>query len=192
MGKDASEIRSEIAATRERMAGELDAIAYKADVPSRMNDAVTDKVQAVNERVQNVKDTVTNAASRVTSAITGSVGSVGNRVGDAMPSTQDIRDAGGRAYDFVRENPLGVFFALAAVGFLIGSLLPSTDIEQQRLGPVADRIKETAKNTVTTAVSEGRAALQETIAQAQSTATETFTEHAKNVANAAQDSMRTT
>ena len=180
MGKDASEIRSEIERTRDRMGDTVDAIAYKADVPSRVQDTISDKVDSV-------KQSVSNATSRVTSAITGSVGNVRDTVGGALPDGSDIADAGGRAYDFVRQNPLGLFFGLAAVGFLVGSLVPETDIEQERLGPVVDRLKETAKATVDSAMHEGKAALQETIQNVQSS--NTLQQHAQNVATTAQQTM---
>lgn len=167
MGKDASEIRSEIEATRDRMGDTVDAIAYKADVPSRVHDAVNDKVDSV-------KHTVSDTANRVTSAITGSVGSVRDKVGNALPDRTDITNAGGRAYDFVRENPLGVLIGLAAVGFLVGWLLPSTNMEQDRLGPVADRIKETAKSTMSAAVEEGKAMVHDSITSATRAANDSF------------------
>jgi Protein of unknown function (DUF3618) len=40
MGKDTSEIRREIDATRARMGDTVEALGYKADVPSRVKDAV--------------------------------------------------------------------------------------------------------------------------------------------------------
>lgn len=182
MGQDASEIRSEIERTRDRMGDTVDAIAYKADVPSRVHDTISD-------RVDTMKETMSNATSRVTSAITGSVGNVRDSVGGALPGRDDIAQAGGRAYDFVRQNPLGVFFGVAAVGFLLGSLVPGTDLEQERLGPIAERIKETAKTTVDSAMHEGRAVIAETMQNVQNSAQDTLKQHAQNVATAAQQSM---
>jgi len=133
MGKDADELRQEIADTRERMGDTADAIAYKADVPHRLQDVVGDKV----DQMKNV--------------ITGTVGQARRAVsnaGDALPDTGDVRDGAMNAMNAVRQNPLGLFFGLAAVGFMIGSLLPTTDFENENVGPMVDQLKERAKDQV--------------------------------------------
>jgi hypothetical protein len=62
MGKDASELRREIAETRERMTETVEAIGYKADVPARVRDVV-------NERVETVKETIENAMGVASDAV---------------------------------------------------------------------------------------------------------------------------
>ena len=44
MGQDPAAIRQEIEQTRERMGDTVDALGYKADVPSRTKDSISDKV----------------------------------------------------------------------------------------------------------------------------------------------------
>ena len=47
MGEDPAAIRQEIEQTRERMGDTVDALGYKADVPARAKDSITDKVQSL-------------------------------------------------------------------------------------------------------------------------------------------------
>jgi ElaB/YqjD/DUF883 family membrane-anchored ribosome-binding protein len=103
MGKDTSELREEIDETRKRMSDTIDAIAYKADVPSR----------------------------------------IGDRVESMMPVA-----------GLVRKNPLGLLFGAAAIGFLMGTLLPRSRIEEESLGPVGNQLKELAKARVRKTISD--------------------------------------
>jgi len=127
MGQDANDIREEIDETRERMGDTVDAISYKADVRSRIRDSIT-----------------------------GTVGGLRDRAAEMMP---DMRDVQGRAAGLagtIRENPLGLFFGAAAVGFLLGSLIPITDVENERLGPIGDQLKDQAQQRVAETVSAVR------------------------------------
>ncbi len=151
MGKDADELRREIAETRERMGDTADALAYKADVPNRMKDAVSDRVDSMK------------------SAITGTVGKAKRAVSNAsssLPDMGDVQAGAMSAVNSVRENPLGLFFGMAAMGFLIGSLLPVTDFERENVKPMVDDMKdrmtdrvqdtiENAKDAAVNAVMQG-------------------------------------
>ncbi|MBV8636459.1 MAG: DUF3618 domain-containing protein [Candidatus Eremiobacteraeota bacterium] len=151
MGQDPDELRAEIAETRERMGDTADAIAYKADVPHRMQDAVGEKMDQMK------------------SAITGSVGQARravSRAGDAMPDTDDMRTNAMNAMSTVRENPLGLFFGMAAVGFVIGSLLPVTQLENDQLAPVVDQLKARAKDRVQETIETARDAAVSSISDA--------------------------
>ena len=119
MGKDTSELREEIDETRDRMGDTVDAIAYKTDVRARVGDAIRGTVSNVRDRVGDVQDRAMGAA-----------------------------DSAASAAGTLRENPLGLLFGMAAAGFLLGSLLPSTKIERERLGPIGDQLKEQAQERV--------------------------------------------
>ncbi len=179
MGKDPDEIREEIEETRGRMSDTVDAIAYKADVPNRMQDAMNDRVDAVK------------------SSITGTIGSVRDRVsdmrdrvGDSMPDGGDMQAMTMNALGAVRENPIGVFFGAAAIGFLIGSLLPSTDIENERLGEMSDQLKQTAQATGGQLLQQGRAVMKETLDAATDAAQQSAMQHGQEVAKNAMQGIQ--
>jgi gas vesicle protein len=144
------------------MGAAVDAIGYKADVPARTKDAVSEKVDSLR--------------SRITGA--------GSQLADAAPDTQDIKQGAGRAIGVAEENPLGLAVGAAAVGFLAGMLLPSTRVEDERLGPVADQVKEQARHTGQEALEQGKQVVQETA----QTASEKVQEAASDLGQAAKDS----
>jgi hypothetical protein len=68
MGEDPREIERDIEQTREHMGETVEALAYKADVPTRVKESVADKKDAVVGKLTGAMDKVTggtsNAASR--------------------------------------------------------------------------------------------------------------------------------
>lgn len=90
------------------------------DVPQRMRDAITSTIEQTRR-----------AASRA---------------GDALPDTGDIQAGAMNAMNAVRENPLGLFFGMVAVGFAIGSLIPVTRIENEQLSPLVAKMRTRAKD----------------------------------------------
>jgi ElaB/YqjD/DUF883 family membrane-anchored ribosome-binding protein len=148
MGKDASELRQEIDQTRDRMGETVDAIAYKTDVPSRVGDVVADRVNAVK------------------SSITGSVGGLKDKVGDMVPDVSDVQDRARGAAGVIRENPLGLLLGAAAIGFLLGSLVPTTRIEEENLGPIGDQLKEQAQERIQETISTVKEATTQAVQDA--------------------------
>jgi hypothetical protein len=144
MGQDPDAIREEIERTRGRMGDTVEAIGYKADVPSRAKEAVAAKVDAV-------RSSVSGSATRAREAIAGGA----DRTGDATPSAQDVRRQARRAVGLAQENPLGLAIGAIAAGFLAGMLVPSTRVEDERVGPVADQVKEKARQVGQEAVERG-------------------------------------
>jgi gas vesicle protein len=179
MGQDPAAIRQEIEQTRERMGDTVDALGYKADIPARAKDSISGKVQ-------DVRATITGA---------------GSQVSEAAPGTEDVKQAGQRAIGIVQENPLGLMIGAAAVGFVTGLLVPSTNVEDQRLGPVADQVKEQAKQTSREAIEHGKQIAQDTAnavvqeaqeiaAEVKDTAKDSAQEHADELKSSAQHSAQ--
>jgi ElaB/YqjD/DUF883 family membrane-anchored ribosome-binding protein len=143
MGQDPDAIREEIVRTRDEMSETVGAIGYKADVPSRAREAVAEKADAARSKVS-------EAANRAKQALGGTAsraGDTASRVGDATPSRGQAGQQARRAAGLAQENPLGLAVGAAAVGFLAGLLVPSTRVEDERLGPVADQVKDRARET---------------------------------------------
>ena len=139
MGQDPSDIRAEIEETRARVGDEVDALSYKTDVPARVGDYVDDKKQAVKDKLTGTKDAVTGTAS------------------SAVPSGEQV----GRLKNTVERNPLGLAFGAAALGFVAGLLVPSTRMENERMGEIADRVVDAAKDTTGDAVERGKQVAQD-------------------------------
>jgi len=170
VGKEPDTIREEIEETRERMSDTVEAIGYKADVPSRAKEAVSAKVDAV-------RSSVSGSATRAREAIAGTAA----QAGDAAPSTQDVQRKARRVAGVARENPLGLAIGAVAAGFLAGMLVPSTRVEDERVGPVADQVKDKARQVGQEAVERGA----DVARQAARSATETAREHGEELADSA-------
>jgi hypothetical protein len=94
--------------------------------------AIRDEITDTRERMGETIDALGHKAdlkSRANDNVSGKVDTVKERLGVAQ------------------ENPLGLAVGAAAVGFLAGMLVPSSRAEDEKLGPMADRVREQAKET---------------------------------------------
>jgi len=187
MGQDPEVIRREIEQTRERMGETVEALGYKADVPARTKDAVTDRVTSVKEKI-------TGATSSVGDSITGAAGTMNQNT----PSTGDVKQAARKGAGMAQENPLGLAIGSVAIGFLAGMLIPSTRVENEKLGPMADQVKDQAMSTGQEALEHGKSIAQDVAGTAQeslqqvkedvkSTAQESAQEHGDRFQRSAQE-----
>jgi ElaB/YqjD/DUF883 family membrane-anchored ribosome-binding protein len=186
MGQDPDAIREEIAQTRAEMTETVGAIGYKADVPSRAK-------EKLSEKVDSVKAKVSDTATRAREAVTGTVSRAGDtmsdtasRVSDATPSGDQVRQSARRAVGLAQENPLGLAIGAVAVGFLAGLAVPSTRVEDERLGPVADEVKERVRETGQEALERGKQVARE----AASSTAEAAREHGQDLAQSAKQNAR--
>jgi hypothetical protein len=166
MGQDPSDIRTEIEETRARVGDQVDALSYKTDVPARVGDYVDDKKQAVKDTLTGAKDAVTGTASK------------------AVPSGQQV----GRLKNTAERNPLGLAIGAAAIGFVAGLLVPSTRIENERMGEISDRVVDAAKDTAGDAVERGKQVAQDVADTAKESGREQGEELASNLQERAQHS----
>jgi hypothetical protein len=185
MGQDPDAIRQDIEQTRSEMSETVEAVGYKADVPSRAKDAVSDKVE-------NMKSKVSDTATRAKEAVVGtaskagdSVSGAASRVGDATPSGGEVKQKTRQVAGLARENPLGLAIGAVAIGFLAGLAVPSTRVEDEKLGPVADQVKDRVKETGQEALDRGRQVAQEVASTAADTAKEQTQEHGQDLAQSA-------
>ena len=150
MGQDPEVIRREIQETRERMGDTVDALAYKADVKTRAKESVSEKVDTLKSKVTGAKDSVSDTVSGAKDSVS-----------DATPSTGDVKHHAKRTVGIAQENPLGLAIGAAAAGFLIGMALPSTSIEDEKLGEQADAVKRAAGDVGREALERGKTVAQE-------------------------------
>jgi ElaB/YqjD/DUF883 family membrane-anchored ribosome-binding protein len=174
MGQDPDAIRQDIEQTRADMSETVEAVGYKADVPSRAK-------EAVSEKVDNVKSKVSDTAARAREAVSGT----SSRVGEATPSAGQVRQQARRTAGIAKENPLGLAIGAAAIGFLAGLAVPSTRVEDEKLGPVADQVKDKVRETGQEALDRGRQVAQEVAGSAADTARQRTQEHGQELAGSA-------
>jgi len=177
MGKEPEDIRNEIEETRARMGDTVEALGYKTDVKSRTKDSISSAKESVVGRVAGVKDSIMGTAS-----------SARDSVSSSMPSmdTESIKGKARRGASVAQQNPLGLAVGSMALGFLAGMSVPSTRIEDERLGPVADQVKDKVKETSQEALDRGKQVAQDVT----ETAMQSGQEAAQKVKETAQQSTQ--
>jgi hypothetical protein len=165
MGEDPGVIRAEIEQTRRRVGDEVDALSYKTDVPARTQDYVDEKKEAVKSKLTGAKETVTGP----------------------LPDRRALRRGAGHMRDTAESNPLGLALGGLAVGFLVGTLLPQSSVENERLGEMSDRAVEAAKDTASEAVERGKQVAGEAVGAAVDTAKESGREQGEELTSSLQD-----
>ena len=170
MGEDASDIRTQIEETRERVGDEVDALSYKTDIGARTSDFVDDKKAAVKAKVAGAKDMLTGGAGDATHAVADGAAKV-------VPSRQQL----GRLRNLAEHNPIGLAAGGLATGILVGMLLPSTRLEDEHLGELSDRVVDSAKETADEALARGKQVAQEAAHAASETAKESGRDQAEEL-----------
>jgi hypothetical protein len=165
MGQDPSVIRAEITQTRERVGDEVDALSYKTDVGARASDYVEEKKVAVKSKLTGAKETVTAP----------------------VPDRRAIKRGVTHVRDTAESNPFGLAIGGLAVGFLVGTLLPQTRVENERMGEMSDRVIDAAKDTAGEAVERGKQVAEDAVSVAVDTAKESGREQGEELSSTLQE-----
>ncbi|MGC1164761.1 MAG: hypothetical protein WA862_01500 [Solirubrobacterales bacterium] len=144
----------------------MDALAHKTDVKSRVKESISDK-----------KD-------RLQAQMTGA----SSRIGDATPGPDQVKDGAHRAVGMAEENPIGLALGGLAAGFLAGMLIPSTKIEDEKVGPISEQVKEKAIETGQEAIDRGKDVAGQVAEQAVETAKDAGQQQAQELKSSAQES----
>ena len=161
MGQEPDRIRAEIEQTRAEMSETVDALGYKADVKTRAKENLQDKRDSAKESLVGVKDKIVGGT----------------------PDADQAKATAKRAGSVAQENPLGLAIGAVAVSFVAGMLIPSTRVEDERIGSIADDVKDKVKETGSEALDHGKQVAQD----AADTIKESGQEHAQQVKDGVQD-----
>jgi hypothetical protein len=165
MGQDSSRIREEIEQTRARVGDEMDALGYKTDVGARVGDYVDDKKEAVRSRVAGARDALASS----------------------IPDKKAIERGANDVRVTAERNPLGLAVAGLAAGFVVGTLLPQTRLENEQMGETSDRLLDAAKETAAEAVERGKDVAQQAVGAAVEDARESGREQTQELASTLQE-----
>jgi outer membrane murein-binding lipoprotein Lpp len=157
MGETSDHIREDIEQTRGRMGETVEAIGYKTDVTSRVKDNMAEKKDALVSRVSG-----------------------------AMPDGEQVK-SGARKVGVSKQNPLGLGIAAVAAGFVVGTLLPSTGVEDERLGEMSDQVGDKAREAGQEALERGKDVAREAVDNAKQTAGERSGSEADEMASSLRD-----
>jgi hypothetical protein len=139
------------------MSDTVEAIGYKANVPARTKDWVADKKDAVASRMSGV-----------------------------TPDGQSVKNRSLRLKDTAQRNPLGLAAAGVALGVIGGLFAPSTRVEDEKLGPMADQVKSTIADAGQEAVDRGTEVAQAATQSAAETTKEKSREQGQELSESLQ------
>jgi hypothetical protein len=142
----------------------VEAIGYKTDVKSRVRDNLVQK-----------KDSVVGGADSLVSRVSG-----------VVPDRQQVK-TGAQKVGVSKQNPLGLSIAGAAVGFIAGTLIPSTTVEDERLGEMSDQVSEKAREAGQEALDRTKGVAREAVESARETVQERSGDEADQMASSLRD-----
>jgi ElaB/YqjD/DUF883 family membrane-anchored ribosome-binding protein len=152
--------------------------AIRADI-ERTRAEMGDTVDALGYKAD-VKSRAKDRISETKDRLTG-------KVSDVTPDGQQVKRAAGVA----QENPLGLAIGGVAVGFIAGMLIPSSRVEDEKIGPMADQVKDQLKETGQEAVERGKDVAQQAAQSAKETAQEAGQQHAEELRDSSQERAQT-
>ena len=120
--------------------------------------AVGDSMNVVDRAKDAVSDRVDNVREMAGSSVRGAQRAIGRMI----PS----------------DNPMGMLMGGLAIGFLLGMIVPVTEIETERLKPIADDVKDRVMDAGAEAVRRGQEVIKESIDAARDAAVSTMREQA--------------
>jgi hypothetical protein len=204
MTSDPDQIRSSIEQTQQHLSADVDALAEKVSPPRIMER----RVQQTRSAMTNFKDAIMGNTADATSAIGGTASSVAGSAKDVAGSAKDVAgsakdtmaakasSAGGmagsvpeQARQRARGNPLAAGLIAFGAGWLLSSLLPATEREQQAAAELKDLAAEKGgpvKEQLSQAGQGATQSLRESAQQRAQSVKETATGAASTVAGEAQ------
>jgi len=147
------------------MSETVDAIGYKADVKSRAKESLQDKRDSAKESVMGATQIVKEKLVGAKDSVSDTAGGATSRVGEATPDREQVKRQARQAKGLAQENPLGLAIGSIAVGFIAGMLVPSTRVEDEKLGELSDEVVDRAKQTGQEALEQGKQVAQQTMQQ---------------------------
>ena len=153
-------MQSEIDGTRSQIEDTVGALGHKADVKGRMAESVSNKKNAVVGVVGSGKNAVVGKVDALVSTVSG-----------VVPDGEQAA-AGAAKVGVSKQNPVGIVIGGAAVGLLAGLMIPSTRMEDEQIGDVADHMKDTVKETGSEALQRSKQVAQDVATAASDSASE--------------------
>ena len=190
MTSDPDQIRGNIENTQKNLSADVDALAEKVS-PSRI---VERRVEQTRSAMTSVKDRIMGSAAETTSTVSGTASSAAASAKDTLAakasSAADMASsAPEQARQRTRGNPLAAGLVAFGAGWLLSSLLPATEPEQQAAAQVKDLAMEKGRpvaQELGQAGQEAAQSLRESAQQRAQSVKDTAADAASTVADEAQ------
>ncbi len=104
--------------------------------------AIQQEIAATRERLGETASALADKANVPARAVETVRDHTAGRSASDLLSPEEVRRAARGAARVADENPLGLIFGALAIGFAVGMLLPATQLEDEQIGPLSDRIQD--------------------------------------------------
>jgi gas vesicle protein len=162
MTSDPDQIRGNIELTQQNLSADVDALTEKVSPPR----IVERRVQRTRSAMTSFKDRIMGGTSERTSNLSDTVGSSASSAKDSVAdAASSAADMAGSAPDLARQrtrgNPLAAGLIAFGAGWLVASLLPATEPEQQLAAQVKDVAAEKGRPVAQQLQQAGQEAAQD-------------------------------
>jgi cell division septum initiation protein DivIVA len=190
MTSDPDQIRENIEQTQQTLSADVDALTEKVS-PAKIAER---RVQRARSAMTSVKEKIMGSAPQQISSLGGTVSSSASSAKDTVTAkASSAADLAGSAPEVARErtrgNPLAAGLIAFGAGWLIASLLPATEPEQQMASQVKDMATEKGRPVTQELGQAGQEAaqqLKESVQQRAQSVKQTAASAASTVADQAQ------
>ena len=168
MSNDPDQIRQDIEMTRGRLSDDVDVLTETvrpSNVARRQADKVTGKAAAIKERIMGTADDLQGQGGDAVSQLGDKASELGDKASQ-MPQMARQQTQG---------NPLAAGLVALGAGWLVGSLLPSSQRERQATGQLKDKAQpmvEEAKSVAQETAQDLKQPAQEAVDAVKQSATE--------------------
>lgn len=194
MGQSTEELSGDIAATRDRMASDIDALQDRVSpsaIVQRRKDAARSRVLGIKDKIMGTAHDARSGASSKTSSATSSVG---DTVSGAAHGVADrAQSAVGTAEEQIQGSPLAAGLIAFGAGVVIAGLIPASQKEARVASTVVDTVKEQGAPLLEEAKSVGQQMgqdLKSTAADAAAQVKDTAAESASHLKEEGQSSAQ--
>jgi len=168
------------------MTDTVEAIGYRTDVKTRTKDAISDRKDAVMNKTSRMVDRVVGAAPSPSDMSMPGFVPDGEQMRDGA---RQVKHGAKQAVSVAQGNPIGLGLGAVAVGILVGMMLPSTAVEDERLGELSDQVKSQARDVGHEALEHGKQVAQEAAQSASEAVQEKGQEHGQELADSLRQSV---
>jgi hypothetical protein len=105
-------------------------------------------------------DTIRGEVAQTRERMGETIEALGYKADVKSRAKENVSGKAQRAAGIAQENPLGLAIGAVGVGFLAGLMIPTSRMEDERIGPMADQVREQVKETGQEALERGKQVAQ--------------------------------